>query len=274
MAKKRYSTSCWDPIEKKVRHYELRADEYENDEDAERLLKEWRECKKSEFKLEKAKLLIEAAEEPNDTIVYEPFHLDLDYGTGNVLGFLGATRSGKTHLMHHIYQKYFQDEDFVTVMYACNNNADIYRNFDKNVIQLSNFTPVIPKLMYKINKKNKNKYRFLNILDDQVDNSTKNNQTMKKMMVSYRNSKLSCMISFQFASLMAKSNRANAHYTFLMKMNSDESIEDAIKKYLNSYLGSRGVSMSEKIKRYKAITSNYGFFMIDAIKGTITIHKC
>ena len=273
MSSKRYCTTVWDPVRKKVCHFEVRKGEYTSETDAEEQLKAWREEQKSKFKLEKAQLIIEeATEAPTEEVLkYEHPDLRLDHRTGCVIGFCASSRSGKTYLMKYLYDKYFKDEDYITTMFACNRNAPIYDDMDKNIVQMTTFNQTMPKLAYKINKATKNKYKFLFMNDDQVDSSTKHSQTLKKMMVSYRNSKISTMITFQFASLLTKTARGNIHYMFLGRMSTEEGIEDIIRRFLNSYLGGRSVPMCEKIKRYREVTSNYGWFLVDNINDRIAM---
>lgn len=266
----RLETSVWNPIEKKVCRMSLLMDKDDNEEEKRAELRAMVEERKAMYRKQKAELILNkqrVADKSNFEVT--PLKLDLDHSTGNVIGFIGSTRSGKTYLMKHIYDNYFKDEGYITTLFACNKHADIYKSIDRRVIQTYDFIPEIPKIQHRIQRKTKNKYKFLNWLDDQVDNSTKNSQILKKMMVSYRNAKMSCLLSFQYASMLTKTNRSNLHTIILMRMNTDEAIEDIIRKFLNSYLGGRGVTMDEKIRKYREFTSNYGFIVIDNITGEI-----
>lgn len=286
--------SFWDSVKKKTICKTRSVKKGETHEEVRKQLIEWRENGKKESKKEKARLLlgiepnVEPEPEPegtySDTELSEPIEvdkykvhdlvLDIDVsGTGCVLAFLGASKiSGKTYLMKHIYNQVYKDKDFCTVLYAANSQQPIYDDIPKEVIKTTDFNPDIPKIMYKISKKVKNKYHWLNWLDDQVGNNIKSSQTLLKMITSYRNSNMSVMVSLQTPTLLTKTNRSQAHYMFLGRVDG-EITEDVVNKYLRNFLGGSTNKITDKIKLYNKLTSNYQWIVIDKINSTIKVMK-
>jgi len=203
------------------------------------------------------------------------FNLKMDYKTGNILGFIMASGSGKTTLMKHIYIEYFEDPKLITILFASNLQASIYDDFGdkKYIIKTFEFNPMIPKIQHKIQSKTKNKYNFLNILDDQIGNDIKNNKTLQKMLTSYRNSKMSAMLSAQYCKMFSKTNRGNIKYLFFGHLNTDEAIRDVIVDYLGSLFNGLNIGMIEKIKIYRNITSDFKFILMQMNNNNLSFHK-
>lgn len=271
---KQYRTTVWDPINRKCVSRAISVRKGEDEEVAKAALLKWKEDTKAKFKKLKAQQVIDGPKsDDEDKYDLKPLNIDFNnFNTGKVLGFIGSSGSGKTTLMKKIYKKYFEDEDFVTVLFAANKQAPIYKDIGNQVTIMTEFDERIPKIQKTIQKKTKNKYKFLNILDDQVSNSTKNNETLKKMVTSFRNSMMFGMISLQDKVLLSSVNRGNLHRIFFMKLSSEEAIEKIIKAYLGTFLGGRSTKMSEKIEKYKELTSNYKFIMLDTSNDTFSVH--
>lgn len=272
-----FKTTVWNPFKKKCESFCISVRPGEDMEKAKADLVKWRENRKAELRSEQARLVIQEEEEKvnilNSRYDIKPLKIDLDFTTGRVFGFIGSTGSGKTTLMKRIYQEYFEPENFVTILFAANKEADIYKDFGRDVVRMEQFDDRIPKMEKTIQKGTNMKYKFLNILDDQVDTSTKNNEILKKMITSYRNSQIYSFITLQDKVLLSSINRGNLHRIFFMKMNSEEAIERIIKTYLSSFLGGRSTTISEKIKLYQELTSERKYIMLDSITDTYSVHS-
>jgi GTPase SAR1 family protein len=181
--------------------------------------------------------------------------------------FIGSTRSGKTTLMKHIVEKYFSNA--INVMMTESGQADIYKDF-KNVVICPTYMPNIIKDMYRINKGTDNKYRFNTIIDDAV--GFRNDKQMTKLLTIYRNSNLSVCLTGQSKALLNATGRTNINFVFLGRLNSDEETKKIIDAYLTSYFSS-DLKMVDKIKKYKEMTKNYHFIILDNIEGNIFISK-
>jgi hypothetical protein len=274
--------SLWNPITKKVICKSRTVREGEDIDKCKEELIKWRDDMKLELKKDKARLLLKDSDdddytEEEEENKYDVHDLDLniDRDTGSVICIFGSSKSGKTYLTRELVKKYYNGQDgadYVITLYANNKQQPIYDGFPREVNQTFEFLPDLPRVQKKINKKLNNRYKFLNILDDCLDNNTKNSEILKKLMLSYRNSNLSTILNFQDPVLLKKSNRSNAHYIFCLHLSTDEAIEGLIKKYLSSFLGGRGVKMDDKIKLYKQLTSNHNFILIET--GDDNIRVC
>jgi len=271
-----YRTTVWNPIRKKCEAMAISYKEGDDVEEIKERLKEWRERRKAEIRKDRAKIVLEETADDqgilNSKYDIQPFNIHLDFKTGRVFGFIGSTGSGKTTLMKRIYQTVFEGEDFITILFAVNKEAQIYKDFGRDVIRMEQFDERIPKMEKTIQKGTGMKYKFLNILDDQVDTSTKNNETLKKLVTSYRNSQIYTFLTLQDKVLLSSVNRGNLHRIFFMKMNSEEAIERIIRTYLSTFLGGRATTITEKIKLYAELTSDHKFIMLDSITGEFSVH--
>lgn len=203
-----------------------------------------------------------------------PFDLELDYSTGNVLGFLMSSRSGKTTLCKYIYHNYFEDPNLVSILYALNLSNKIYDDYGdkKTLIKTYNFMPEVVQMQYKIQKKTKNKYNFLNMIDDGAS-GIKNNRVLGKMITTYRNSKMSAMITAQYSKQFSKENRTNFNYIFFGNQNTDEAIKDIIKDFVGGMFNGMKISIEEKVAIYRECTKDYRFIMMNMMTNDLSYHK-
>ena len=208
------------------------------------------------------------AEKPNPVI---PFNFKLDDYSGLSFLMIGSTRSGKSTALNWMMENYFfkKPEKFINILFSNSYQAPVYDNFKSNkTVAGSNFYhPGAIKEAYQINRGTNNKYRFNFILDDIVDE--KYNKELIKLLTIYRNSRLSTIICSQALTISNSIARGNINNVMLFKLNSDEAIEKVIKAFLLSYYPTK-LKMVDKIKRYKEETSNYCFYYLDNIAGTIT----
>jgi len=191
--------------------------------------------------------------------------LDLQFPpqkTGGVsFGLIGSTRSGKTTILIHLLEKYF-DEHLVTLM-SNSIHAPIYEEI-KACLKSPKYTPRLIKEGYEINRKTGNKYPFLFVLDDVVDK--KFDKELLKLFTIYRNSGISCIISLQSLKLMNTASRGNVNFMLLGKLNSDEAIEQVVRAYLMSYLPGK---VEDKVRAYKQVTEGHHFIVVNNLDGTV-----
>jgi hypothetical protein len=126
------------------------------------------------------------------------------------------------------------------------------------------YFPEVLRDMYKINHETKNNYQFLAIIDDVPDK--REDVEMKRLMTIYRNSRISCIVCAQTATMVNKMARSNINYVFLGRMNSSSEIERNIKDYLQGHLPTT-LKMTEKIRLYKQLTEHYTWIVLDQING-------
>jgi len=182
--------------------------------------------------------------------------------------FLGSTRSGKTTLLNYFFKRHFQDH--IQVLMSNSLNSDAYDYLKKRCVISDYFFPEVLKEMYKINHGTKNKYEFLALIDDIPDK--REDMEIKRLLTIYRNSRISCMICAQIATMINKMARSNINYVFLGRMNSSSEIERNIKDYLQGHLPTN-MKMTEKIVLYKKLTEHYTWIVLDQINGTMFLTR-
>ena len=196
--------------------------------------------------------------------VIKGIKLNLDKNTGNSTVILGSSKAGKSTVLMYLYRKYYNDS--ISVLFSDNPQINLYK--DKNLIKSSFFIPQIVKDFHRINRKTKNKYEFTVLLDDIVNE--KENEMLRRLILSLRNSNISSIVSIQSPTLISKSNRSSINNLLFFRFNNDEMIEQVIRFFLSSYIPGK---MDEKIKRYREMTANHQFIYLDPRENKISVHK-
>jgi glutaredoxin-related protein len=182
--------------------------------------------------------------------------------------FCGSTRSGKTTLLNYLFKRHF--ENHISVLMSNSLNSDAYDYLKKHCVTSDFYFPELLKEMYKINHATKNHYEFLAVIDDVPDK--REDAEMKRLMTIYRNSRISCMVCAQGATMVNKLARSNINWVFLGRMNSSSEVERNIKDYLQGHLPTT-MKMTEKIAWYRQATSNYQWIVLDNINGHLFVTK-
>jgi len=194
-------------------------------------------------------------------------NLDLDKDTGNTTVIYGSSKRGKSTLLMHLYKKYY--EDYISLLFGENLQKDLYNDPKHKLIKINHFVPDLIEMTKVINGKTKNKYPFVIMLDDIIDQ--KMNKILMKLILSYRNSNISTVVSLQNVMLFKKENRTNVNNIIFFGFNEDRDIEDVIKRYFNSYL--KNMKIEEKILWYKENTQNHKFIYYNPRKNLFTFHQ-
>ena len=271
-------TSAKNPITGKVQVKTISLNKFESEEEAQKFLKEWRESikglkPKKETKFTPKKEILNSSEITE--LEFKPFKPEFDFTTGNTWLLLGSSKSGKSTCMLDYYNRENEKyKDSVNILFAGNVQAKIYDDGDKKLIKTHIYENEIIKTIVKIQRGTKNKYKFLLMFDDIVDHSTKDSETMKKLITSYRNSVISSFISLQAPKLINRVNRGNINLITFHAFRNDEQAEDIIKQFLNSKKPFKGLKMDEKINLYHRLTANYQFIVLDTLKNEIYLSKC
>lgn len=237
--------------------------------------------KLQEEQREKNKKFTESKNEIHKTIVTNIQHLNnidnfiLDKNTGNTCCILGSSKRGKSTLMMHLYNKFYEpDKDYISTLFSGNHHIDVYKH-TKNLLIGSGFNPLSEKyikLQKYINSKTKNKYKFLNMFDDILELKYKN--LINNLVLTYRNANISTIICLQYSKLLSKMNRSNVNNIIIFGSNSDEAKFDVIELYLKQFLINQGMkSYVERLNYYDKVTSDYGFFYINNITSSISTHR-
>ena len=196
----------------------------------------------------------------------KPLRLNLSEGTGNTVVIIGNSKSGKTTLAIDLVSRYFSK--YLGVLFCVNAHAPIYSGLPRSFLRAPDFVPQVVKAMHKINKLATNRFDFLAMLDDLVDERTKNNEEVRRLYTIYRNSNMSTLMCLQDCRLLAKTNRGNLNNVIFLKLNSEELIENVVRCFLSSHLPGR--SMLEKVEAYKALTAEHRGIYLNALDDEIS----
>jgi hypothetical protein len=200
---------------------------------------------------------------------------DFKKNFGRSIAIFGSGFSGKTHMLRTIIDLYAK-KDFITLLQADNIHADIYKGLPKYIIKTDRFRPDIIEAWKYINSKSKkkNKFRFMSITDDIVI-GMRNNDTLRKLILSYRNSNCSSIGLFQGLSIINKTERGSINYVILKGQNDMLIVKDLIEWYLNqSPLFYKYTKMSDKQLLFKELMRNKeNSIIIDNIKGKLLFVK-
>lgn len=260
--------TLYNPIKKRNEFKVFNTSKHANLEECKQKAKEWKEMKKKEF----TEIIEKMDKEVSKKVKVEDFKIDLIDGLS--ICMIGSTRSGKSTCLNYLMDNYFfkPDNKYINCIFSNSYQAPVYDNFKKNKSTVGSiiYQDNIIKEMYKINTQTKNKYNFNVILDDIVNE--KHNEQLKKLLTIYRNSRIGCIIALQNVKLISPTCRSNINYVLLFKMNNDEAIEQNIKAFLLSFFP-RSYKMVDKIKKYRELTENHQFFLINNLEGSISLCK-
>jgi hypothetical protein len=196
-----------------------------------------------------------------------PFKLILPEVGGVTVCLLGASRSGKTTLMKHIINEYFEKQ--IILFTSLNDHADIYKSgIPKRTIISNEFHPEVIKDCYTLNHLTNNKFKTLHVFDDAIGHTMKMNPQITKLFTIYRNCAMSTIYSAQSPTLVSPVGRSNANYVCLFHLNASKEIEGTVKDFLVSHLPTT-MRMSEKIQWFNEATADHFFLVIDNINNTI-----
>jgi len=198
-----------------------------------------------------------------------------DDGCGNSIFIIGSSKRGKSTLLMDIYDKYFNKKNIITTLFSINSHKKLYKDPKKRLIKCNKFNDKgqrLIKQMKRINFKCKNKYDFCVMFDD-VTNVRYNN-LMNDLILTYRNSDISSIVSLQYPNLLNKSARASINNIIFFGLNSDESIIVALNSFLKSHFSKLGIiGETEQINFYKELTADHQFIYLHPESGTMSVHK-
>ena len=202
------------------------------------------------------------------------FKLLLDEDTGNTTFLLGSSKMGKSTALMKIYDEYYSSSNFISILWTGNPQIKLYKKHKNLLISgvWNKKSEEVIEAEKKIQTKTKNHYEFCNMFDDVI--SMKNSALLDRLILTYRNSNMSSLISLQFSNLLSKCSRANCNNVLCFGFNTDESIEVVIKTFLTGYLRSKGINLlADQINWYKAMTTDHSFIYIKPADGIVSFHK-
>jgi hypothetical protein len=200
------------------------------------------------------------------------FSLELPTNSNSAvsIALIGASRSGKTTMMKHLYNAHFKKH--ITTMFTMNPHADIYKDFGTKILTCEEYFPELMREAHELNSLCDNEYPFCFISDDFVSTKIKHDAEVTKALTIYRNANISSIWSFQGRTLMSAVGRNQINYICVFKQQTPLEWTNVIKEFLSMWLPT-GMSMREMIEFCKLATQDHQFFMIDNIVGECFISK-
>jgi len=218
---------------------------------------------------EKHDSLVEAKESDMITPLNDFGELYKDIDEGLTMAVFGASRSGKTTFLVHLYEKIYMNYD-IKIMITPNYHKPIYKNFTKHHgILIPEFNDKLIKMLHQLNVKTNNHFRILLMIDDVVDE--KHSDELKKCILTYRNANISTVISLQGHTLLNKNSRGNIHRFVFLKLNTNEEIQEIVERMITGMIKvpasiTRIHDRIEYLKNwYINHTLDYNMFVIDGL---------
>jgi hypothetical protein len=164
---------------------------------------------------------------------YEPISLPITKKTGTTIALYGASKQGKSNVLVWLWKKYFGDA--ITVLCTPNSQQPVYHPFINKAIITPNFETFeeLVKIAYEIQLGTDNHYRWVFIMDDVVDH--KNSKTLKKLILTLRNSNMSTIISVQGDTIVERNERSSINIGIFFRFNNFEGARGVVEKYLMGY---------------------------------------
>jgi len=145
----------------------------------------------------------------------------------------------------------------------------VYKPLQKScAISPSFFTETIKESM-SLNKGTNNKYKFLHIFDDMLDQ--KQSKSLSKLLCIGRNCGQSTIFCAQDLTIMNSIGRTNYNYMLLFRLNSMMSVEKVVRNYLRHVLP-KG-SIEDQCKLYNDLTQSHYFFCVDFLANQTFLCK-
>jgi hypothetical protein len=138
--------------------------------------------------------------------------------TGRTTAIIGSSFSGKTYfLVQQLNKLNEKDYDKIFIFTESTNSKPLQDLNKKLPVKIFNqFVPQIPKLLKDINEKTKNRFKFLIVLDDIV-NELKG-KMVSKMLLVLRNSNISTILVTQYSKLISPQGRGSIHHFYFTGM--------------------------------------------------------
>lgn len=189
---------------------------------------------------------------------------------------LGSGQTGKSNAMMHMYDRYYNNNKWISILYSLSDHIKIYQNRKYLLIRpaFNKKDADMIELQKYINSHTDNHYLFMNMFDDIVD--AKYSTVVNKLILVYRNSMISTIISTQYLYLISRQNRTNINSFLFFRFHNMEYLQDIINQYLKNYfikiLGIK-TTMNDMVNFYQLATSDYGCIYIIPCKNHISFHR-
>lgn len=166
----------------------------------------------------------------------DKYGIDIDREGGQTLAIFGSSYSGKSSLLVYYVNNIVKAKIFdLIILFTESINSKPLEKLNKQVIKCLGYHADVVQIVYKINLKTNNRYKALFILDDCV--KVRQNATLEKQLLLYRNSNITTILSTQYAKLYtAPSTRGSLHEIILTGGKTPEIRKQSYDLFLRSYL--------------------------------------
>lgn len=188
---------------------------------------------------------------------YNPLNIELEDHQGSTFALFGASKSGKTTALLWLWRKYFQNH--IPIICSPNLHKSIYQPILKRGIGTP-YMAVLTDLLksaWMAQKNTGNKYRFLIILDDVL--VAKSSAILRELILTFRNSDISTIISLQGQTLLDKNNRSSVNYGLFFRYNSLEGSKDVVERFMGDLI--EGRTLNEKSVNYESMMRDHHFII-------------
>lgn len=150
-------------------------------------------------------------------------------GGGKSVLIVGSSFSGKTHLYVEALNELDVGEYDGIVLMTESANAEPLAAIrgDLDVVVMEGWHPEVCEKFKALNDATDNRWRWLVILDDIVDQ--KHSSTLQKMVLTYRNSGITTAVVIQYPCLVSRASRGNFHEVVITGFRSLEDWDSACK---------------------------------------------
>jgi hypothetical protein len=190
----------------------------------------------------------------------------------STFALLASSKAGKTTLIKYLFDKYYNTDEYISCLFSINSHIPLYDEFDIKISNINNRTLSVISTEHYINKNTRNHYKFFNVFDDCLN--VREKKLMNDLILTYRNSNMSSLISLQYPKLLTPGMRGNVNHVLCGKFNNDETTEIVIKIWFKSFFANLGyLSLTSMINFYKKMTENHGFIYVNTLNGEIEFIK-
>jgi hypothetical protein len=199
-------------------------------------------------------------------------NMDDNNDSGNSICLIGSSKAGKSTAMMGLFNKYFNNNKFISTLFSINSHIPIYKT-SGDLIKVNKFINVSEQMikdMKKINMNSEppNKWRFCILLDDIVD--ARYSRVLNALLLTYRNANFSSLISIQYPKLLSKSARCSANNLLFFSQNLQEGIETVLRSFLGAEFAKRGITkFNEQISLYRELTKDHSFLYYHPMSQTL-----
>jgi hypothetical protein len=228
------------------------------------------QIKKTSFKLKNIKL--------NDILKGDVLS-DGKKKSGSSFLYLASSKAGKSFLMAETLRRLnnklksvLDEKPILTVMSnTLGLDKSMYKTLSTETL-FSEYSKELINEIAEIAKLTDKKFSFIISLDDIIDQ--KNDNELKKLILTYRNLNIYSLIALQASSLFNKSNRGSINHIFIGRQNNAEVAIDAIEKFIlgcyneeeGSYIKGKAEELLDWLNKE---TNNHNFLYINMLTNKI-----